>query len=174
MQLKYLLSDSNRPINSKYIVFHTKCRFFKSFNYNLLKDMLTKFYNKFRCKYDIIILGEKNFPYTIEVEYHGITTIYNELTLLKQNNNVIDMTTDSIYDNLDIKKYKMDLNTIINAEYNILVGYGGQLCSCLAFNFDKTISYVENYIVPFHNNLKQKLYENIENYFQWIYNNLNI
>jgi len=78
-------------------------------------------------------MGEQIFPTTEEVLWHGITTIYDELLELKNNNDVLDVSIKNIYNNLDYDNYKNDVNLIKNAKTNILVGCGGQFCTCLLF-----------------------------------------
>jgi len=119
---------------NKYIIFHTKCRFFKDFNYADLKNNLKTFFKKFKTDYKIILLGEQNIPNNFETEYHGITTIYDELLELNQNNNVLDLTIDNIYDNLNFENFCKDLSIVHNAESNILVGHGGHYCNSIIFS----------------------------------------
>jgi hypothetical protein len=155
--------------NKKYIVFHTKCRFFENYNYNLLKIILKRFYSKYISKYDIILLGERTFPNTWEGKIHNITTIYDELLELKNNNNVIDMTTDSIYDNLDYNRYINDLNIISNAYCNILCGHGGPFVISVCYSkrnislFDKRLDDIN---IKYDN--RTKLFYSFEYYLQHI------
>ena len=116
-----------------YIIFHTKLRFNRGYNYENIKNNIKVFCESYKTKYNIILLGEQEFPNTIEQKIHGITTIYDELLLLKNNNNVIDLTIKEIYNNLDYNIYKKDLSIIKNAKYNICIGQGGQLCSSILF-----------------------------------------
>jgi hypothetical protein len=118
----------------KYIVFHTKCRFYKEFDYKNLKQKLYIFCKTFKSKNKIILLGEKTFPSTWEGDIAKITTIYQELKELNNNNDIIDMTRDTIYDNLNFDEYIKDRNIIHNAFYNILCGHGGQYVTCLCYS----------------------------------------
>ena len=119
--------------NSEYIIFHTKCRHLSSEDYCALKLKIDSFCEQNTCKYNIIIMGERTFPYTEEVRAHGITTIYKELSKLKKHNNVEDITIENIYNNLDYNSYKKDVLLIKNAKYNICFGLGGQLCTSILF-----------------------------------------
>lgn len=119
--------------NKEYLIFHTKLRLTQGFDYNIVKSLIAEFCKNFKTNYKIIILGERNFPHTYESEIHGITTIYKELLTLKNNNDIVDLTVDEIYNNLDYYKFKKDLFLIKNAKYNICIGQGGQLCSSLIF-----------------------------------------
>ena len=125
--------NNEKIINEEYIIFHTKCRFTSNINYDFLKHNISIFCSNFKTKYKIVIMGEQIFPTNEEVLYHGITTIYNELLGLKNNNDVLDISIKNIYNNLDYDNYKNDINLIKNAKINILVGSGGQFCTCLLF-----------------------------------------
>jgi hypothetical protein len=112
------------------------------------------------------------FPHTEEVDMHGITTVYDELLELKNNNNIIDNSIENIYSNLDYDNYKNDIKIIQNAKYNICFGLGGQLCTSVIFgkctivycnvfqllntpNFKKNNFYFTN-IMDFFNLIKEK------------------
>ena len=156
----------------EYIIFHTKCRHSKGENYSVLKRNIQQFCSNNKLKYKIIILGERIFPHTEEVEWHGITTVYDELLSLKNHNNIIDKSIENIYSNLDYDNYKNDIKLIQNAKYNICFGLGGQLCTSAIFgkstivyckindflntnNFKKNNFYFTD-IVEFFNLIKEK------------------
>lgn len=118
----------------EYIIFHTKCRHNKTEDYAYLKDRLRIFFSNFTSKYKVYIVGEQEFPETLENIYcqHGITTVYKELLEIKNNNpNVKDITLKELYNNLDYENYKKDVTLIKNAKYNICFGQGGQFCSSI-------------------------------------------
>jgi hypothetical protein len=140
---------SSNAIDGEYIVFHTKCRHRKNENYGLLKQKLKSFCSNYKTEYKIVILGERNFPHTEEVDMHGITQIYNELLNLKKNNQVIDLSIDCIYSNLNYESYKNDLQIIKLAKHNISFGVGGQFCSSLCFG-KSTIIYCKSEIIEFN------------------------
>jgi len=154
-KLKYLSTIDNlqkyfnfdRIINDEYIIFHTKCRFHSSFDYNSLKGCIKEFCKNFISKYKIILLGERIIPNNFESRVHKITTIYNELLELKNNNEIIDLTKENIYDNLNFEDYLKDISLIHYANNNISVGHGGQFVSCLLFS-KKFISFITPEIVP--------------------------
>jgi len=142
----YKIDIPKSIVDTKYIVFHTKCRFDSFFDYQNFKTCIGNFYKNFKTKFKCIILGERTFPDTWEGNIHKITTIYDELLQLKNNNIVIDMSTDSIYDNLDYNKYLYDRNLIQNANYNILCGNGGQFVISLCYS-QQNIIYTKNSII---------------------------
>ena len=75
-------------------------------------------------------------PNNSESKAHNITTIYEELLELKNNNEIIDLTSENIYDNLNFDNYIKDMAIIHNAKTNILVGHGGQFCNSIIFGND--------------------------------------
>ena len=71
-------------LDEEYIVFHTKLRLRtsdKDINYQLVKKQVKELCSNFKCKYKIVILGERIMPQTAESSVLGITTIYDELLL---------------------------------------------------------------------------------------------
>lgn len=121
--------------NKEYIVFHTKCRFSSNFNYVELKSNIYNFCKNFKTKYQIIIWGERIMPSNLETDVHKITTIYEELQQLNNNNEVIDLTEENIYDNLNIENYLKLLNVYNKSKLNIFCGVsGGNLASCICFS----------------------------------------
>ena len=141
--------NSSNTIDGEYIVFHTKCRHLIDENYETLKQKLNVFCGNYKSFYKIVILGERNFPRTEEVDAHGITQIYNELLNLKKNNQVIDMSIDCIYSNLNYDTYKKDIQIIKNAKHNISFGIGGPFCNSICFG-KSTIIYCKSHIMPFN------------------------
>jgi hypothetical protein len=94
---------------------------------------LKEFCNNYKSKYQIVLLGERTFPSTYEGNIDGIRTIYNELINLNNNNQIIDLTKDSIYNNLNFNEYLVDMKIINNARLNVIFGCGGQFCNSLFF-----------------------------------------
>ena len=125
--------DNNDDNNDEYVIVHTKCRHLSGENYSLIKENIKLFCNIAKFRYRVIIMGEREFPCTEEMIVHGITTVYNELLGLKNNNIVDDITINNIYSNLDYDNYKNDVNIIKNAKYNICFGLGGQFCTSKTF-----------------------------------------
>jgi|688.fasta_scaffold106504_2 hypothetical protein len=148
----------NNSFDTEYIVFHTKCRFINKFNYNNLKQNLKLFYKTFKSKYKIIILGEKQMPSNSETNCHKITTIYDELLELKNNNDVLDLSIDNIYDNLDFNNYCKDMAIIHNAKTNIIVGNGGHYCNSIIFGNGLIVYTIPECIGNFNIDLFKKNY----------------
>jgi hypothetical protein len=119
--------------SEEYIVFHTKLRLLSFCNYKEIKEKISNLCAGFKSKYKLVILGEQTFPQTLEVNIHGITTIYDQLLKLKDNNNVCDLSEKDIYSNIKYESYKKDLEIIKNAKYNVCIGVGGHFCSSLIF-----------------------------------------
>jgi hypothetical protein len=133
-------SFDNKVINfikDPFIIIHTKLRLNNNYNYQLIKYNLNNFFKHLYIKnFNIIIMGEKNFENnTPEKKCHNITTIYNEISQLKNLNNdrILDLSVEELYNSLDYDRYKHDICLINKASYNICFGQGGQLCSSLLF-----------------------------------------
>ena len=152
LQLNLNTTKNNLNIDNdtEYIIFHTKCRFLAGFDYEILKNNLSVFFNTYKTKYTIVLLGEKEIECSGYEKIHGITTIYNELTNLKKNNSVIDLTIDNIYKELHFDNYLNDMTIINKAKYNILVGLGGPFVNSLIFG-KNTITYLPTYILNYFN-----------------------
>ena len=154
---------------TNYIVFHTKARFSSWFDYSTMKDHLSKFYRDFKCKYKIVLLGERVIDDTHEKKVHGITTIYEELIQLKYNNELIDLTEETTLNNLNINNFMGDIHIVKNAVLNVGVGHGGQYCNCVIFG-TKSLFYTHPKLVWFNENiLKEKNVEcvfDIREFFQ--------
>jgi hypothetical protein len=103
-------------------------------------------------------LGERTINGGVEVQTHKITTIYNELLELKNNNDILDLTKYNIYDNLNFEDYEKDMALIHYAKLNILVGHGGQYCNCFCFG-KKTVVYG----IPELNLIPNPLFETVYN-----------
>ena len=166
-KLKINIPNSNIQIENNYIIFHTKCRFFKGFDYVNFKEQLKIFFKNFKTNKNIILLGERFFNQNWEGKFHNITTIYEELLILKENNNVIDMTIENINDNLNFEKYCKDIELIKNAYKNITFGFGGQLSTCLIFSIRNTFNFTDDCIncILDPNIFENKLYYKDLEYF---------
>jgi hypothetical protein len=135
---------SSNTYSFKYIIVHTKLRFgfehSESFILNI-KSKLKQFFFNFKSKYKILILGERKIDSNAATKaLPTITTIYDECLLLKNNNDIIDLTEEKMYNTPDISRFEKDIEIINNAEFNIGVGHGGQFCFNLFFS-KKSIYY---------------------------------
>jgi hypothetical protein len=119
--------------DNEYIVFHTKLRLSTHSNYIVIKNEIKDFCKNFKSKYKIYILGEKKMSITDESINVGITTVYDELLSLKNNNIVIDLSKDNIYEYLDYFNFKRDIGIIKKANHNIHFGIGGQFVFSIFF-----------------------------------------
>lgn len=130
-------------IKSDYIVFHTKLRFVRGYNYADIRNRLAQLFANLKTNKKCIILGEQEMPDGHEVQHHGIGTIHKELQLLKTNNEVVDMSTPKILESLDFERYCSFVDIIRNAKHNVVIGYGGQLSTCLCLSANNTICYID-------------------------------
>ena len=153
-------------IQQPFIIFHTKLRLNKNYNYDTIKTQLNMFFSGLKVnKFNIILLGEQKFKNNTESNIHGgITTIYQELLKLHNfnSNKILDLTKETIYNELNYDEYKNDIYLINKAEYNICYGQGGQLCSSLLFG--KTIFFDPIDVDFFYKNTN--LYNSGHRYFK--------
>jgi len=118
-----------------FIVFHSKIRLSAQYDYKNIKEKIKMLCSSLKIKKSkkIYLLGEKKFKKNYEGSIHNIQTIYDELLELKNNNEVIDLTIEEIYNSLNYENYKRDISIIKKAKWNIIIGHGGHLCSSLIF-----------------------------------------
>ena len=175
--IQFNLESSSLNLNEtskygEYIIFHTKCRHTSNENYDVLKHNVGHFCSNYKSKCNLVILGERNFPKTEEVELHGITQLYSELLNLTKHNHVIDLSIDCIYANLDYESYKKDISIVKNARCNISFGIGGALCTSICFG-KSTIFYCKNEIMGMNKSslIKNDIhhFDNIHTCFDRIY-----
>lgn len=119
-----------------YIIFHTKVRFTPELShyFNKEKHFLQDFFSKFKTKYNILILGERFVEQNREAIGCNIITIYPELMKLAKNNNVFDLTYETLYSSNEIINFEKDMFLINNAKTNVTFGEGGPLVICQAFS----------------------------------------
>ena len=123
-------------IKTPFIIFHTKLRLNNSYNYSQIKYNLRNFFAYLKVNsFNIIIMGEQDMPNTWEKKCHNITTIYDEVSQIKNinSNKILDLSVKEIYNNLDYNRFKNDICLINRATYNICFGQGGPLCLSLLF-----------------------------------------
>ena len=152
-------------IKTPFVIFHTKLRLSEKYNYTKIKNTLSIFFSRLKIKnFNIILMGEKNFPITSESTILGITTMYSELLKLHDfnSNNILDLTEEQMYNELNYTNYKNDICLINAAKYNICFGQGGQLCSSLLFG--RTIFFNPLNHNDFYNNVN--LYKSYHRYFK--------
>lgn len=150
-------------LNEPYLVFNTKLRFINNYDYITLRKNLEIFFKNYKTKYIIVLLGEQHFGYTNEGCIHNIQTMYDELLQLKNNNNVIDLTTKTIINNLNYELYVKDISIMHYAKYSICCGVGGHFCSSLAFA-QNTITYNDNVNFNTDNVIDMQLCKDFDDY----------
>jgi hypothetical protein len=121
--------------DNNFIVFHTKIRLTSKYNYDNIKQQLKTLLSTLKIKNSnkIYLLGERAYKSNYEANILNTQTVYNELLELKNNNEVIDLTIDEIYNSLNYENYKRDISIINKAKWNIIIGQGGHLCNSLTF-----------------------------------------
>ena len=135
-----------------YIIFHTKMRhdeLIDKFNNEMLSS-LTTFLENFKTSKTIILLGEREIGQNLETKQHKTLSLYNKLLLLKNNNDVIDLTNDVLTcGNPDFNQFLLEIEIINKALCNITFGIGGPLLICKAFS-EKNISFIPFYDISPH------------------------
>jgi hypothetical protein len=147
-----------------YIVFHTKMRhdnlIDKFINESL--SSLNYFFETFKTSKKIIIMGEKYIGQNLETIIHKTFSLYNNLLLLKNNNDVIDLTSDVLTEgNPDFNNFLFDIEIINKAICNVTFGIGGSFNICKAFS-KNNISFIPFYNLSPYNNILNE-FNNIDN-----------
>jgi hypothetical protein len=161
-----------------YIIFHTKVRIDHpdmnhKFNDSDIKT-ISIFLENYKTDKTILLLGDRHVEKNIETTYHNIKTLYDNLLILNNNNNVIDLTHENLCsgnDNFENFIYEMQL--INNAVCNITFGIGGNFVLCQSFS-KNNLCYVSDYLN--HNeffirkaqNVNNNLYSDINKFLQKI------
>ena len=186
----YLLEYINNPFNScyifnnlnpinmtleydDYIIFHTKVRI-DNFGQKFIDEDISKlnnFFDTFHTNKKILILGERELENNIEVNIHKIVSIYNNLLLLKKNNNVIDLSKDNLCSgNFDFNDFIKDIALINKAYLNITFGIGGPFNLCQSFS-KNSLCYISNFNDPkfmiyfdYYNKINNNMYRDIESF----------
>ena len=132
---------------SDYIVFHTKLRhdyLIDKFDNEILPG-LKIFLSNFKTSKKILILGERNIGFNHETLFHKTKSLYDNLLLLKLNNDVIDLTCDVLTcGNPIFNTFLSDIQIINQSLCNITFGIGGPLNICKAFS-KNNISFIPFY-----------------------------
>lgn len=121
------------------IVIHTKVRADNDWQqFESDRGLLNSYFanKKFNCS-KIILIGERKVSVNLEASAHEQTTIYKELLELKNNNEVLDLTRDEIYNVPDYMKWRRDVDVIHSSKHVIGFGWGG--------NYALTWAFSENY-----------------------------
>jgi len=143
---KIIKKGKKNVLFSEYVVIHMKIRMdygYEKFKTNAYEQILSFLNSKIVGK-NIVLLGEKTITLNLESKIHKFVSLYHDLVSCKSNNNVTDLTTDTINDhiNLNFDNFIDDINIIHNAKLNIIIGIGGPLTISAAFS-NNFISYVE-------------------------------
>ena len=152
-----------KSIYQNYIIIHTKIRLRKGEGHivNKIKNFCKNLFKDIKFKYKVIILGERKIDENKETKIIDMNTIYDECLLLKNNNNVIDLTVEKMYNTPNFQKFEEDINLVNNAVCNIGFGHGGQFCINLAFS-NSTIYYTSKNLIHFKIKKKNfKVYEDL-------------
>lgn len=127
-----------KMIDEKYIIFHTKARF----DYQKTADFYKKnelplfrnFLKDFKSEKRILLLGERVISPNKSTTVKNQFTIYEDLLLLKNNNEVLDLTNETLNNSPSWDIFERDMSYINGADLNIGFGYGGNAISCFSFS----------------------------------------
>ena len=131
----HMLKNMTR-VSDNCIVFHTKLR------YDALIDKcdkyvlpeLTVFLQSFKTKRKIIIVGERTIGINYETTVHKTKTVYNELLLLRTNNDVLDLTKEQLTEGGAFDDFLNDIEIINKCACNVTFGIGGPFSLTVAFS----------------------------------------
>jgi len=129
-----------------YIVFHTKVRYDRLIDeYKKISvPELNIFFSSFKTDKKIIILGEKDVVNNKECVIHKTFSLYNNIMLLQNNNEIIDLTKNVLVDgNNSFNDFLQDIQIINGALCNITFGLGGPYILSQAFS-TKNVSFLPN------------------------------
>lgn len=165
-----LFNISQNTYNFEYIIVHTKLRFSCNHSKTFIQHIKLKlkhFFSNFKTKYKILILGERKIANNKETEaIPTITTIYEECILLKNNNDVYDLTEEVMYNTPDMTRFEKDIKIINNAKLNVGIGHGGQFCFNLLFS-KKTLYFCPPGLINFQiENPNINIVTNIDNFIR--------
>ena len=151
-----------QEISDDCIVFHTKLRhdsLIEKFNNYILPE-LTGFLRSFKTSKKIVIVGEREIGINYETTIHKTKTLYSELLLLRNNNNVIDLTKNQLTEGGAFDEFLTDIEIINKCACNITFGIGGPFALTVAFSKNNIA------FIPF---LHESLYASI---IQIMHNNI--
>lgn len=138
------LWDLNKiKLPEKYIVFTTKVRLdhISQEEINFIRSNLSIFVENFKCKYPIILEGERKIDENLETKVHNIFSIYDILLKLKNNNIVMDLTQEVLTNSPEIEDFEKSLEILNKAECLFNIGIGGNFCMNICFG-KKIVSYI--------------------------------
>jgi hypothetical protein len=119
---------------------------------NEILQHLILFLKQFKTTKTVLIMGEKYIGDNFETQVHKTQSLYNYLLLLKENNKVIDLTTDCLTEGNDnFDSFLNDIELINKATCNVTFGIGGPFTLCKAFS-KKNISFIPFYDLSYHKN----------------------
>lgn len=114
------------------------------FNKEILSD-LNLFLRNFKTTKTILILGERNIGQNEETKFHKTISLYNNLLLLRENNDIIDLTNHVLTcGNPEFDNFLSEVEIINKSLCNITFGIGGPFNICKAFS-KNNISFIPFY-----------------------------
>lgn len=147
-----------KPLNiGRYITVSTRVREIptKEYEERIKKPFFDRLL-KLSKKYKIVILGEQKLiehleHQTLQNDRKRIFTLYDDLIKYLPKDRIVDLSFDILHsrDKNKMKKFKQDNLYMKNADWNIVLGDGGNACT--AMSIGKVIGYntIDNQVEPF-------------------------
>lgn len=153
-----------KEIDEDYLVFHTKIRLdgeSKAF-LSEQKQAFNSFLKNFKTSKKIVLLGEREIP-----DKFNQNVIYKDLLVLKDNNDIIDLTEEKMITSPKWELFERDVSIIHNADLNIGIGYGGNMVISSAFS-DKNCFYIGNLKHNYFNSCRNSVFSDLGKFFNKI------
>lgn len=131
-----------------YIVFHTKIRLCGPFikkHHTEYVPKIKQFFNSYRPKFNIVLLGERNLSNNYETSigtYHNIYTILKQIKTDGTNRKIIDLTEKELQDVPEINIFERDMQILKHAYCSVNIGCGGPFVMATSI-CPKTVSLVD-------------------------------
>jgi hypothetical protein len=125
--------DTRPLIQGPYLVFHTK---YRSDTHGFMQEnggAMIGFFESFRCKHPIVLLGEKAASRNYESAVLDIDCLYPLMVRLGKHNSVLDLTVAEIGNTPDLALFRRDVRVIHNATTNVGYGVGGNMILAAVF-----------------------------------------
>lgn len=133
-------------------------------------SVLRTFCENYKSKYKIIIMGERYVENNVEVRQHKIVSLYEILMSMKNNNDILDLTHNILYDNDDFELFVNEIEIMNKARFNITFGWGGSFVITNAFSRNNIcyVSSIKHEILNRMMNTNDKIYREFNTFLDSI------
>ncbi len=134
---KQLCKGKSLNIEEKYITISTKVRYLNKYIYDEMSGMLWSILKDLSKKYKIVVVGERKIEYGHEYGELGIErvySIYNDIIKNISSDRLIDLSVEALGwgTSPSLENIQQDCLIIKEAEFNIVLGIGGNFCMALS------------------------------------------